>query len=33
MVRLLGCDYAQGYHLARPMPGNMLNAMLEEIPV
>ena len=25
-----GCDQAQGYHIARPMPANALTAWLEE---
>ncbi len=30
LVKSLGCDLAQGYFIARPMPGNELKAWLEE---
>jgi diguanylate cyclase (GGDEF)-like protein len=30
MLRKLGCDYAQGYHIARPMPGRELESFIRE---
>jgi len=33
LVRMLGCDFGQGYYLAKPMLGEMLYGLLEELPV
>jgi diguanylate cyclase (GGDEF)-like protein/PAS domain S-box-containing protein len=33
LVRHLGCDYGQGYHLARPMPGQELAQLMVGLPV
>jgi EAL domain-containing protein (putative c-di-GMP-specific phosphodiesterase class I) len=30
-LRELGCDIAQGYHFARPMPGAELTALLARV--
>jgi EAL domain-containing protein (putative c-di-GMP-specific phosphodiesterase class I) len=32
MVRLLGCDFGQGYHLAKPMPGDQLADVMVGVP-
>jgi predicted signal transduction protein with EAL and GGDEF domain len=31
-LKLLGCDFAQGYHLSRPIPADELTAWLESLP-
>jgi diguanylate cyclase (GGDEF)-like protein len=30
-LQALGCDIAQGYHYARPMPGNEMSALLDRV--
>jgi EAL domain-containing protein (putative c-di-GMP-specific phosphodiesterase class I) len=30
-LRELGCDIAQGYHYARPMPGEALTELLDRV--
>jgi EAL domain-containing protein (putative c-di-GMP-specific phosphodiesterase class I) len=30
-LRALGCDIAQGYHYARPMPGEVLGELLDRV--
>lgn len=32
LVKALGCDYAQGYYCARPMPGDKLAAFVKNTP-
>jgi EAL domain-containing protein (putative c-di-GMP-specific phosphodiesterase class I) len=33
LLRGMGCDFAQGYHLARPLPGEEVNRLLADLPV
>jgi EAL domain-containing protein (putative c-di-GMP-specific phosphodiesterase class I)/ActR/RegA family two-component response regulator len=33
LVKELGCDYAQGYYCARPMPGNKLAGFIQKTPL
>jgi diguanylate cyclase (GGDEF)-like protein/PAS domain S-box-containing protein len=33
LVRILGCDFGQGYHLAKPMPGEQLSELMTAVPV
>jgi EAL domain-containing protein (putative c-di-GMP-specific phosphodiesterase class I) len=30
-LRALGCDIAQGYHYARPMPGGEMSELLDRV--
>ena len=33
MLRDLGCDEAQGFHLHRPLPAEKLSALLQQAPL
>ncbi len=31
LLRRMGCDFAQGYHLARPLPGEEVESLLADL--
>jgi EAL domain-containing protein (putative c-di-GMP-specific phosphodiesterase class I) len=33
LLRRMGCDFAQGYHLARPLPSEEVDRLLADLPV